>query len=224
MRVMVQMDYISKKGSEYFSASYRDFVPERIEIKEVIKTHLRAVTDRAKRIREVTRGILNLEAIVTQPIRTYIEHQLEEGIKRTPAYFMLRERGLKVRKQTFLQYWHAIEEGWREDEVEEEVVKEYEPAALTTIHAWLTKELQLGFGGFNVETDYGVNEAEEFTAPYKTRTFEFDVVKLSTRRAFAVERYYFISFNKNRTIDFEVWKGFDYSGFFREIRRIGAWH
>lgn len=221
MKVYAQIDYISKKGSEYFGASYRDFVPERIEIKEVIKTHLRVVTDKAARIREVTRGILNLEAIVTQPIRTYIEHQLEAGIKRTPAYFALRERGLKVRKQTFLQYWHAIAEGWREEEV---VVKEYDPATLTTIHEWLTKELQLGFGGFAVDADYDVNKSEEFTAPYKTRTFEFEVVKLSTQKAFAVERYYFISFNKNRTIDFEVWEGFDYSGFFREIRRIGAWH
>ena len=220
MRVYVQMDYISKKGSDYFSASYRDFVPERIEIKEVVKTHLRVVTDRAERIREVTRGILNLDMIVTQPIRVYIEHQIEAGIKRTPAYFMLRERGLKVRKQTFLQYWHAIEEGWRKEEVEEEVVEKYDPEALTAIHAWLTHELQLAFGGFSTIDDYSIREVTEFSASYKTRTFEFGVVRLNQPG----EEYYYIVFNRNTIQAYGMWDDFDYMGFGREIRRIGAWH
>lgn len=220
MKVFVEMDHISKKSIEYLSASYRDFVPEGIEIKEVIKEHLRVVTDRASRIREVTRGILNLEAIVTQPIRTYIEHQLEAGIKRTPAYFLLRERGLKVRKQTFLQYWHAIEEGWREEPItEEEEETEYDSEALTAIHEWLTKELNHAFGSWTFDRDYSINEATEFVSMYKTRTFEFGLTRLHP----PTENYYFVVFNKNMVQSYAMWDGFDYMGFNREIRRIGAW-
>lgn len=229
MKVYVQMDYLQNQGADYLSASYRDFVPEAIEIKEVVKEHLKAVVSRSERIKEITRGITNLEAIATQPIRTFIEYQIEEGIKATPSYFALRDRGLHVRKQTFLQYFNAIKKGWRrepEETIPEHPEEEgYDDTALTTIHAWLARELQHAFSGWSIEEDYDVYEAEEFTAPYKTRTFEFGLMRTARAdpedvRSFA---YNYIAFNENAVQAYKMWRGFDYMGFNREIRRIGAW-
>lgn len=225
MKVYVEMDYLQNRGSDYLSASYRDFVPEGIEIRKIVGKHLKAIVRIPERIKEISRGIENLEAIATQPIRTYIEHQIEEGLKMTPSYFMLRERGLKVRKQTFLQYWHAIKEGWRE-EPEEEEIEEYYPGALTAIHKWLTRELQNAFGGWGIDRDYEVNEASEFTATYKARTFEFGLIRTAhvhPQNVAYEETYYYMVFNNNSIQAYEMWKGFDYMGFNREMRRIGAW-
>ena len=224
MKVYVEMDYLQNIGTDYLSASYRDFVPEPMELTGIVQEHLKTVVRRSERIKEISRGIFNLEDIATQPIRTYILHQIEEGIKATPSYFGLKDRGLHVRKQTFLQYYNAIKEGWREEPEEEE--PEYDDAALTAIHEWLTHELQNGFGGWSIERDYDVNEAVEFTAPYKTRTFEFGLIRTARVDPGSVdyeETYYYIVYNKGAMRGYEMWRGFDYMGFNREMRRIGAW-
>lgn len=242
MKVYVQMDYLSSLGTDYLSASYRDFVPEAIEIREVIGEHLKAVVRRSERIMEISRGIANLEKIAAQPIRTYIEHQIEEGFAKTPSYFVLRERGLHVRKQTFLQYWHAIEEGWREEpepEEEEEAPEEYDDSALTAIHEWLTKELQRAFSGWGIDSDYDIFIAEEFTATYKTRTFEFGLIRSARVHKDDVpveETYYFLVYNEGKVKSYEMWSShinpetgrrtgvdFDYMGFNMLMHRLGAW-
>lgn len=237
MKAYVQMDYLQNLGTDYLSASYRDFVPEPKELKGLIKGHLKAVVNRAERIKEITRGIANLEAIATQPIRSFIEYQIQEGIKATPSYFTLRERGLHVRKQTFLQYYNAVKEGWREEKLE--VEEEYDETALNTIHDWLTKELQRAFSGWSIEEDYEINETDKFTASYKTRTFEFGLIRtarVNPEEVSSEETYYFIVYNKGAVQAYDMWKAhvnpitgkrsgveFDYMGFNREMRRIGAW-
>lgn len=251
MKAYVQMDYLANLGVDYLSASYRDFVPEAIEVREIIKEHLKAVVRRSERISEVARGIINLEKIATQPIRTYIEHQIKEGFAKTPSYFMLRERGLHVRKQTFLQYWEAVKEGWREEptpaeeeaaeeeEPEEEAAEEYDDAALSEVHEWFTKEVQRAFSGFGIDSDYELFVAEEFTAAYKTRTFEFGLIRTGNVHKANVpyeETYYFIVYSEGKVKAYEMWHShinretrrrtgvdFDYMGFNMLMRRIGAW-
>ena len=228
MKVYVQMDYLANQGTDYMSASYRDFVCEAIEVREVIKKHLKAVVRRSKRITEIARGITNLEKIATQPIRTFIEHQLEEGFAKTPSYFILRERGLHVRKQTFLQYWEVVKEGWREEPEEEEEAEpeEYDDAALSEIHKWLTHELQNAFWSWGIERDYDIFIADEFAALYKTRTFEFGLIRIGNLNPAEVahaQTYYYIVYNKGAVQAYEMWEGFNYMGFEREMRRIGIW-
>ena len=239
MKVYVQMDYLQNQGTDYLSASYRDFVPEESATKRLIARHLKVAPSlKAQRLIEVERGIQRKEKQILRPVRDYIEKQIAAGAAMTPSYFA---RGaLKIRKQNWFAYWKIVQEGVSiEEEPEEEVTEEHDDIALTEIHEWLTRELQRAFSGWGIEQDFEVNIAEEFTASYKTRTFEFGLIR--TPRATIdelvyEEAYYYIVYNSGKVKAYEMWTSrinkitgkrsgvdFDYMGFNREMRRIGAW-
>lgn len=225
MKVYVQMDYLQNLGEDYLSASYRDFVPETTSLQRLLAKELKVVPSlKAQRIIEVERAIQRKEKQILHPIRKYIEKQIAAGAGVTNSYVT---RGvLKIRKQNWFAYWKVIQEGIAiEEEPEEEV--EYDKAALTAIHEWLTNELQdRAFSGWSIEEDYNANEAEEFTAPYKIRTFEFGLIRTARVDPNDVpyeETYYHIAYNKGAVQSYRMWKRFDYMGFNREMRRIGAW-
>ena len=236
MKVYVQMDYLQNQGADYLSASYRDFVPEESAVKRLIARHLKVAPSlKAQRLIEVERGIQRKEKQILRPVREYIEKQIAAGAAMTPSYFT---RGvLKIRKQNWFAYWKVIEEGLQiEEEPEEkgglyvesgeEVTEEYDDTALSTIHEWLTRELQRAFSGWSIEQDFEVNEAEEFTAAYKTRTFEFGLIRTARVDPGDVayeETYYYLVYNKGAVQAYEMWKRFDYMGFNREMRKIGVW-
>ena len=239
MKVYVQMDYLQNQGADYLSASYRDFVPEESAVKRLIARHLKVAPSlKAQRLIEVERGIQRKEKQILRPVRDFIEKQIAAGAAMTPSYFA---RGvLKIRKQNWFAYWKAIQEGVSiEEEPEEEEVLKPTAAALTSIHEWLTNELQRAFSGWSIEEDYYINIAEEFTAAYKTRTFEFGLIRTARVSPTEVpyeETYYYIVYNSGKVKAYEMWSShinpmtgkrsgvdFDYMGFNREMRRIGAW-
>ena len=222
MKVYVQMDYLQNQGTDYLSASYRDFVPEISALKRLLAKELKVVPSlRTQRIAEVERAIQRKEKQILHPVRKYIEKQIAAGAAMTPSYFA---RGvLKIRKQNWFAYWKVIQE---EITIEEEEVSEYDDAALTAIHKWLTRELQNAFSGWSIEEDYDINEAEEFTAPYKIRTFEFGLIRTARVDPGSVdyeETYCYIAYNNGAVRSYNMWRGFDYMGFNRKMRRIGAW-
>ena len=238
MKVFVEMDYLQNQGADYLSASYRDFVPEESALKRLIARHLKVAPSlKAQRLIEVERAIKRKEKALIRPIREYIEQQIAKGANMTRSYF--EHKGM--RKQNWFAYWKVIEEGLKieEEPREEEVTEEYDDAALTEIHEWLTRELQRAFGGWGIEQDFEVNIAKEFTAAYKTRTFEFGLIRTARVRPDEVpyeETYYYIVYNKGAVQAYEMWSShinpitgkrsgvdFDYMGFNREMRRIGAW-
>ena len=239
MKVYVQMDYLQNQGADYLSASYRDFAPEESAVKRLIARHLKVAPSlKAQRLVEVERGIQRKEKQILRPVRKYIEKQIAAGAAMTPSYFA---RGvLKIRKQNWFAYWKLIQEEVSiEEEPEEEEVEGYDDTALTEIHEWLTRELQRAFSGWGIEQDFEVNEAEELTAAYKTRTFEFGLIRTARVRPAEVpyeETYYYIVYNSGKVKAYEMWSSrinpitgkrsgvdFDYMGFNREMRRIGAW-
>ena len=247
MKVFVEMDYLQNQGVDYLSASYRDFVPEKSAVKRLIARHLKVPPSlKTQRLIEVERGIQRKEKQVLRPVREYIEKQIAAGAAMTPSYFA---RGiLKIRKQNWFAYWKLIEEGLQiEEEEPEEEVEEYDDTALTEIHEWLTRELQHAFSGWGIEQDFEVNIAEDFevniaedfTAAYKTRTFEFGLIRTARVSPDEVpyeETYYYIVYNSGKVKAYEMWSSrinritgrrsgvdFDYMGFNREMRRIGAW-
>ena len=239
MKVYVQMDYLQNRGTDYLSASYRDFVPEESAVKRLIARHLKVAPSlKAQRIIEVERGIQRKEKQILRPVREYIEKQIAAGANMTRSYI---DRGtLEIRKQNWFPYWKVIQEGLSiEEEPEEEVTEEYDDAALTAIHEWLTRELQRAFSGWGIEQNFEVNIAEEFTAAYKTRTFEFGLIRTARVSPDEVpyeETYYFLVYNKGAVQAYEMWSShinpitgkysgvdFDYMGFNREMRRIGVW-
>ena len=226
MKVYVQMDYLQNRGADYLSASYRDFVPEESAVKRLIARHLKVEPFRkAQRIAEVEYAIQRKEKQILRPVREYIEKQIAAGANMTRSYI---DRGtLEIRKQNWFPYWKLIEEEITiEEEPEEEEAPEYDDTALTAIHEWLTNELQRAFSGWGIEQDFEVNEAEEFTAAYKTRTFEFGLIRTARVDPGNVayeETYCFLVYNKGAVQAYEMWKGFDYMGFNREMRKIGMW-
>ena len=240
MKVYVQMDYLQNQGADYLSASYRDFVPEESAVKRLIARHLKVAPSlKAQRLIEVERGIQRKEKQILRPVREYIEKQIAAGAAMTPSYFA---RGvLKIRKQNWFAYWKLIqEEVTIEEEPEEEEKDELiDTAELSLIHLWLTKELQRAFSGWDIEQDFEVNIAEEFTAAYKTRTFEFGLIRtarVSPDEAPYEETHYYIVYNSGEVKAYRMWSArinlvtgkrsgvdFDYMGFNREMRRIGAW-
>ena len=226
MKVYVQMDYLQNQGADYLSASYRDFVPEESAVKRLIARHIKVAPSlKAQRIIEVEQGIQRKEKQILRPVREYIEKQIAAGAAMTPSYFA---RGvLKIRKQNWFAYWKIIqEEVTIEEEPEEEEVEGYDDVALTEIHEWLTRELQRAFSGWGIEQDFEVNIAEDFTAAYKTRTFEFGLIRTARVNPNDVayeETYYYLVYNKGVMQAYEMWKGFDYMGFNREMRKIGVW-
>ena len=239
MKVYVQMDYIQNQGADYLSASYRDFVPEESAVKRLIARHLKVEPFRkAQRIGEIEYALQRKEKQILRPVREYIEKQIAAGAAMTPSYVA---RGvLKIRKQNWFVYWKLIQEEVSiEEEPEEEEVEEYDDAALSAIHEWLTRELQRAFSGWGIEQHFEVNEAEEFTAAYKTRTFEFGLIRTARVNPDDVayeETYYYLVYNSGKVKAYEMWTShinritgkrsgvdFDYMGFNREMRRIGAW-
>ena len=226
MKVYVQMDYLQNQGANYLSASYRDFVPEESAVKRLIARHLKVAPSlKAQRLVEVERAIQRKEKQILRPVREYIEKQIAAGANMTRSYI---DRGtLEIRKQNWFPYWKLIEEEISiEEEPEEEEVEGYDDAALTEIHEWLTRELQRAYSGWDIEQDFGVNEAEEFTAAYKIRTFEFGLIRtahVNPNNVAYEKTYYFLVYNKGAVHVYKMWKGFDYMGFNREMRRIGAW-
>ena len=230
MKVYVQMDYLQNRGTDYVSASYRDFVPETSAFKRLLAKELKVKASlKMQRIAEVERAIQRKEKLILRPIRKYIEKQIAAEALMTPSYVA---RGvLKIRKQNWFAYWKVIREGIAIEEEEPSTKRfiddlSYDEAALTAIHEWLTKELHHAFSGWGIEEDYGINEAGEFTAPYKTRTFEFGLIRTARVDPTNVpyeETYYYIVYNSGGVQSYEMWKGFDYMGFNREMRRIGAW-
>lgn len=227
MKVYAQTDYIARKGSDYFGATYRDFVPDETELRKLLKRHIKI--DSTKKLERFEHAILQKEHTLLKEIRKYIEQQIASGIGMTRAY-KLRAGipTLKIRKETWFPYWKAIKEKIDFKDEYEVVEKEYDPAALTEIHKWLTHELQNAFGGFNVDTNYRTNEAKEVTAAYKTRTFEFEIVRFATETT-PEESYNWIIYNNNKIQSIRMWGsmphkfGFDEYGFEREMKRIGVW-
>ena len=231
MKVYVQMDYLQNIGTDYLSASYRDFVPEESVVKRLIARHLKVAPSlKAQRLIEVERAIQRKEKQILRPVREYIEKQIAAGANMTRSYI---DRGtLEIRKQNWFPYWKLIqEEVTIEKEPEEEPEEEEKDelintADLSLIHLWLTRELQRAFSGWGIEQDFEVNIAEEFIAAYKTRTFEFGLIRtarVDPNQVAYEETYYFLVYNKGAVQSYEMWKGFDYMGFNREMRKIGAW-
>ena len=238
MKVFVEMDYLQNQGADYLSASYRDFVPEESAVKRLIARHLKVAPSlKAQRLIEVERAIQRKEKQTLRPIREYIEKQIAAGANMTRSYI---DRGtLEIRKQNWFPYWKLIQEAVTIEEEPEEEEEEYDDAALTEIHEWLTRELQRAFSGWGIEQDFEVNIAEEFTAAYKTRTFEFGLIRTARVNPDEVpyeETYYYIVYNSGKVKAYEMWTShinpitgkrsgvdFDYMGFNREMRRIGAW-
>ena len=213
-------------------------MPEKSAIKRLITRHVRvAPSVKAQRIAEIEKAIERKEKAAMKPIREYIEKQIAAGAGMTRSYF--EHKGM--RKQNWFAYWKVIEEGldFREEEMKEWEEPGYDESALSQIHAWLTKELHRAFSGWGIGEEYDIFIAEEFTAPYKTRTFEFGLIRTGNVDPANVpyeETYYYLVYYSGKVKAYEMWRShynaatgkysgvnFDYMGFNREMRRIGAW-
>lgn len=100
--------------------------------------------------------------------------------------------------------------------------EDYDASALFEIREWFTDEIEQIFTTFRILESDELNISEDFDIDeYTSRTFEMEIMHMDFNRM--NETAYYLVYRNGEITGESMWSGFNYLGFRRVIKSIGAW-